>query len=874
MKTRITKIILLFILILIKVNTSAQIFNWSTKIEPAGFNAGAVYTRTSVTDKQGNVYTAGAANGWQYLNGVVAFTGGATQTGIVIKHARNGGISWVKGIYPSNASSSCDVKSIAIDTVGNIYLTGNFTGQIDVNPSAANSFITSAGNEDIFVVKWDTSGNYIWKDSIGGSGFDGGESIAVKEDGSQLFITGSFSNTVDFDPGVGTSNLTAAASKDAFILSLNNSGGFEWVKGIFGSGDQTGLSIDITNDGHLYVAGNFNGTTAFASAGALNKTSNGGNDGFVGKYSQAGGNPLWVKQIGGTDDDEMISVKVDTKSSAIYIAGSFRLTVDFDPGIAVSNETSSGYVWPSNATDAYIVKLNTDGDFLWKKIHSNAANLTLANMDVDKDGFVYAVGSFTGTATTSLNVNNLFATSQGWACKLDSLGVLKWSQSIGHQQWDDVTTTISVSDFLDINIGGDYNRGAPNGYTQYVGLGGGDFSTNNGNVSAIHQYKQPKPSFISMYIVPVNSAWNYAYIGYSVNPNGVATSVVFNYGTTLALGTTTTPVSIGAGNSGTSSAQTLTPLQGNTKYYYQLTATNINGSVTSWIDSFTTPMGPVPTITLLDPMFFGPTVVNITSNSASITNCDVIANNLTTTVTIEYGLTTAYGNSVATTPATVTGNSPTSITANLTSLLPGLYHYRIRATNAAGTVYSTDATFVINFPLSINWSSFTAKDMNNQVLLTWETASEKDCDKYEVQKSTNAINFERVANVKAVGNSTKSTIYNYTDASYFKGIMYYRIKQFDTDGKYTYSEVKIINRSAENNVTIYPNPCTMTLSISMHNNLSNSLIEVYSFEGRKVVSEQCQSNNYKLNVDHLIKGTYFLKVSSKEKTFTTKFNKQ
>lgn len=104
--------------------------------------------------------------------------------------------------------------------------------------------------------------------------------------------------------------------------------------------------------------------------------------------------------------------------------------------------------------------------------------------------------------------------------------------------------------------------------------------------------------------------------------------------------------------------------------------------------------------------------------------------------------------------------------------------------------------------------------------------------------------------------------------------MYYRIKQVDFDGRYTYSSVEKVIKSANNDITLYPNPCNMILNISKPSSHLPSTIEIYSLDGRRILSEQSSEMNYKIDVNTLAKGTYMLRVFNSEKTFTTKFVRQ
>ena len=126
-------------------------------------------------------------------------------------------------------------SSIAIDGSGNVYTTGFFEGTVDFDPGNG-VFITSAGFEDIFISKLDASGNFVWANAMGGADRDYGYSIALDGSGN-VYTTGFFAGTADFDPGAGVANLTSAGHYDIFVAKyFQNSTGInnnEYSKDLF-----------------------------------------------------------------------------------------------------------------------------------------------------------------------------------------------------------------------------------------------------------------------------------------------------------------------------------------------------------------------------------------------------------------------------------------------------------------------------------------------------------------------------------------------------------------------------------------------------------------------------------------------------------------
>ena len=159
--------------------------------------------------------------------------------------------------------------------------------------------MTSVGDWDIFVSKLDSSGNFLWAKQLGGTLPDLGYSIALDAFGN-VYTTGLFQVTADFDPGADTFNMTSAGSFDIFISKLDSSGNFLWAKQLGGASDDYGYSIAVNTSGNVYTTGYFQDTADFdPGADTLNMFSVGGLDIFVHKMSQQC-TPTSVTQSGNT----------------------------------------------------------------------------------------------------------------------------------------------------------------------------------------------------------------------------------------------------------------------------------------------------------------------------------------------------------------------------------------------------------------------------------------------------------------------------------------------------------------------------------------------------------------------------------------------
>ena len=184
---------------------------------------------------------------------------------------------------------------------------------------------------------------------MGGTSIDYGYSITTDDSGC-VYTTGSFKKTGDFDPGAGVTNLTSVGITDIYIQKLNTNGNFIWAKSMGGTSSDYGYSITTDDSGCVYTTGRFKNTVDFdPGAGVTNLTSVGNTDIYIQKLD-ANGKLIWVRSMGGTDNDQGRSITIDG-SGNVYTTGRFKNTVDFDPGAALTNLSSAGIY------DIYIQKL-------------------------------------------------------------------------------------------------------------------------------------------------------------------------------------------------------------------------------------------------------------------------------------------------------------------------------------------------------------------------------------------------------------------------------------------------------------------------------------------------------------------------------------
>ena len=385
-------------------------------------------TLSIAVDSSGNIYSTGIFTGtvdFDPGDGVANLTSAGENDIFVSKLDPSGNYLWAKRFGDTTGDTG---KSIAIDSSGNVLVTGDFTGTIDFDPGAGVANRTSNGSYDFFILKLNSSGNFIWAKSVGGKGAESGIFIAVDRDGNTS-VTGIFSDIVDFDPGDGDLSLTSSGELDIFVTKFDSAGNHLWSNGRGSTGNDIGDGIGVDSSGNVYSSGVFTGTVDLDPSGRFfYVTSSGPSDMFISKFDPSG-NFLWAKKFGGVFSDGPAPIFVDS-SGNIYASGDFSGTVDFDPGGEEFNLTAAG------TKDNFISKLNSSGNLVWaKRIGSSGASATGARTSVDRNGNVYYTGDFSGVVDfdpgdgfeklTSAGANDIFTS------KLDSAGNFLWAKRIG-----------------------------------------------------------------------------------------------------------------------------------------------------------------------------------------------------------------------------------------------------------------------------------------------------------------------------------------------------------------------------------------------------------------------------------------------------------
>jgi hypothetical protein len=492
-----------------KINAQEHQFSWVKSIGSTSSEGG----RNILTDASGNVYTSGTFSGTVDFDpgtAVVNLTSIGTTNMFVAKYDASGNLMWAKAIKSGS--------KICLDASGNLYVSCDlYEPTLDVDPGTGVSILTRMGTSDGYILKLDPSGNFVWAKQFGGDKDTKVNGICVDGLGN-ICITGDFSGTTDFDPGIGTATLTSLISGTSiFVAKLNSSGNYVWAKYLEGSSSSFSSGVYITTDlsGNIFSTGYIHETVDMdPGAGVVSLTSSGMSDIYLLKLDPLG-NFSFAKRIGGTEPDWAYSLATD-KVGNVYATGTVDGNADFDPD-------GAGYILSTGGTlggpDVYLAKFNNSGKLLWAYIYGGGGAESSGGVAIDPEDNVYVAGAFVGVvdfdkSTTATAYLNSGTNINGFILKVDNSGSYKWVQQFA------TSGTLATSAVGNLAIDASFNLYSTGSYSGTVDFdasttatknimsaGGADFFLHKSVLDKTSIYEQSTPSF-TVFPNPVTEVLN------------------------------------------------------------------------------------------------------------------------------------------------------------------------------------------------------------------------------------------------------------------------------------------------------------------------------------------------------------------------------
>lgn len=367
--------------VIAKFNSSGQL-QW---LKQYGSSLKNMYGGFLAVNGSGDVVLATTLSG-QLLNmGTPVSSVGSTDACVICLNDSDGSLQWKKVLGGVNEE---DVKSVAVDSAGNVALAGTYFGG---TTNVGTGTLANAGTKDAFVVKLDSNGTPLWSNSIGGAAYDLLSGVTLDTAGN-VFVAG-YLNASTTNLGSYNIILSGTTITTGFAAKYNSSGVIQWTKAIGGNNTTYGTAIAADASGHVFVGGEFSGTTS--TLGSYNRTSVGASDGYVVGLASSDGAVQWSKAIGSTGTDRVVGLLSDSSGNVWSWGTSGGSTTT----LGSYNLTSKG------GADGFVVSFDSSGNALTSQAFGGTGMDSLTSL-----GLLQADGSagmvLTGSAGASFRLGN------------------------------------------------------------------------------------------------------------------------------------------------------------------------------------------------------------------------------------------------------------------------------------------------------------------------------------------------------------------------------------------------------------------------------------------------------------------------------------
>ena len=314
------------------------------------------------------------------LDNGASLTNKGSADGMIIKYDSEGAIEWVQGI---GGTDSDNVTSVIGTRDGGYVVGGYFRSTIELGNGVS---LTSKGNYDGMVIKYDSGGVVEWAQGIGEKDFDYIYSVAETSDGSYV-VGGHYRGAIDLGNNIG---LSYKGSDDGMVIKFSSDGAIERAHTIGGGQYDYIKSVALTSDGG-YIAGGYFDSESIDLENGIKLTNNDEYDGMIIKYDSEG-KAEWAKVIGGTDYDYIESV-ASTSDGGYIVGGRFDSeSIDLGNGVDLISKGS---------TDGMVIKYNSKGIVEWTRVIGGSRKEFIDSVAEMSNG-EYIVGGYFGSSSIDL----------------------------------------------------------------------------------------------------------------------------------------------------------------------------------------------------------------------------------------------------------------------------------------------------------------------------------------------------------------------------------------------------------------------------------------------------------------------------------------
>jgi hypothetical protein len=270
----------------------------------------------------------------------------------------------------------------------------------------------TANGQDGFVAKFGDTGAPLWAKKIGVAGNQAVAAMAT-DASSNIIATGAYDGQLTCPLGC----VVSKGGQDIFVIKYNDQGGQQWLKSYGDAADQSPSALAVDSGGNPVVVGQIKGSAV--DFGGTVVASAGGYDAFALKLDPLGAT-TWVKRFGDGLDQQALAVALDA-ADGIAIAGSFKSLINFG-GLDLQS---------AGLSDAFLVKLMSDGTFMWDHSYGDASEQAAQGVAFDAAGGLVLTGGFQGSVDFGGGALTSLVSYDQFLVKLTDKGQYSWSQKYG-----------------------------------------------------------------------------------------------------------------------------------------------------------------------------------------------------------------------------------------------------------------------------------------------------------------------------------------------------------------------------------------------------------------------------------------------------------
>ncbi len=337
-------------------------------------------------------------------------------------------------------------RDLTTDDLGNVYAIGSTESADIVSVANAHQAVNN-GQVDVILSKFDNAGVLIWSTYFGGAGVDNGQGIDIDINGN-VVITGTTSSAANIAFGSNVHQSVHHGDRDMFVAKFDPNGTLLWASYLGGPEGESANDVITDSQGNIIITG-WSASSAQVAFNGQDLTYSGGNtwggDIVIAKFNANGG-LLWSTYRGDIDDDLGLQVKINLNDE-IFVSGWTSSPIN----IATPGTWQDTKVNANNTTDAFLTKLDRNGNILWSSYYGGQENEYGDALHIDDNGFIYLGGptnTISGITTSGTWQNTNGGNYDGFLTKFDANGQRLWGTYYGGNGNDDIYG-------IDVNTNGD-----------------------------------------------------------------------------------------------------------------------------------------------------------------------------------------------------------------------------------------------------------------------------------------------------------------------------------------------------------------------------------------------------------------------------------